>query len=28
VISSWDLGGTGPVPMQDLKELILQRMFD
>ena len=28
VISSWDLGGTGPVPMQALKELILQRMFD
>jgi predicted AlkP superfamily pyrophosphatase or phosphodiesterase len=28
VISSWDLGGSDPVPMQDLKELILQRMFD
>lgn len=28
VISSWDLGRQGPVPMQDLKQLILQRMFD
>jgi predicted AlkP superfamily pyrophosphatase or phosphodiesterase len=27
-ISSWDLGRSGPVPMQDLKGLILQRMFD
>lgn len=27
-ISSWDLGRTGPVPMEDLKDLILARMFD
>jgi predicted AlkP superfamily pyrophosphatase or phosphodiesterase len=27
-ISSWDLGRKGPVPMEDLKGLILQRMFD
>lgn len=26
-ISSWDLGRSGPVPMEDLKDLILQRMF-
>lgn len=26
-ISSWDLGCEGPVPMEDLKDLILQRMF-
>lgn len=28
VISSWDLGRNGPVPMEDLKDLVLQRMFD
>jgi predicted AlkP superfamily pyrophosphatase or phosphodiesterase len=27
-ISSWNLGRTGPVPMEDLKDLILARMFD
>jgi len=27
-ISSWDLGRTGPIPMQDVKELVLTRMFD
>jgi predicted AlkP superfamily pyrophosphatase or phosphodiesterase len=28
VISSWDLGLQGPVPMEGLKDLILSRMFD
>ncbi|HKU45172.1 MAG TPA: alkaline phosphatase family protein [Polyangiales bacterium] len=28
VISSWDLGQTGPVPMESLKDLALSRMFD
>jgi predicted AlkP superfamily pyrophosphatase or phosphodiesterase len=27
-VSSWDLGQSGPVPMENLKELILARMFD
>lgn len=27
-ISSWDLGRTGPIPMEDLKDLVLQRMFE
>lgn len=27
-LSSWDLGRTGPVPMEDLKDLVLSRMFD
>jgi hypothetical protein len=27
-ISSWDLGRAGPLPMEDLKDLILARMFD
>jgi len=27
-ISSWDLGRSGPLPMEDLKHLILARMFD
>lgn len=27
-ISSWDLGRTGPVPMEDIKDLVLSRMFD
>lgn len=27
-ISSWDLGRAGPVPMEDVKDLILARMFD
>jgi hypothetical protein len=27
-ISSWDLGRTGPVPMEDIKDLVLRRMFD
>jgi hypothetical protein len=28
VISSWQLPHTGPVPMENLKDLILARMFD
>jgi predicted AlkP superfamily pyrophosphatase or phosphodiesterase len=28
VVSSWDLGRSGPVPMEDLKDLVLARMFD
>jgi hypothetical protein len=28
LISSWDLGRTGPVPMEDIKELVLARMFE
>lgn len=27
-ISSWDLGRSGPIPMEDLKEIVLSRMFD
>jgi len=27
-ISSWSLGGQGPIPMEELQSLILQRMFD
>jgi predicted AlkP superfamily pyrophosphatase or phosphodiesterase len=27
-VASWDLGRQGPVPMEDLKDLVLQRMFD
>jgi hypothetical protein len=26
-VSSWDLGQTGPVPMENLKDLVLARMF-
>jgi len=26
-ISSWDLGRPGPVPLEDVKDLVLQRMF-